>query len=103
MGQHNEIMVLMTINSKTCVKRPLSKGQKLVFETNYPLMQVKSTAECSKYSAILSTFIKLPIDIMIFVLSVYEWPFYIGFTVCVSHALNMYAQLFSEARFQNLH
>ena len=34
-----------------------------------------------KHSAILSTFINLPIVIKIFVLSIFEWPFYIGFTV----------------------
>ena len=40
----------------------LKKVQKLVFKTNYRLMQVKSIAECSKgeHSAILLTFIKLP-------------------------------------------
>ena len=32
-------------------------------------------------SAILSTFIKLPFVIKIFVLSICEWPFYTGFTV----------------------
>ena len=31
--------------SKTCVKRPLSKDQNLVFKTNYCLIQVKSIAE----------------------------------------------------------
>ena len=31
--------------SKTCVKRPLSKDRKFVFETNYRLMQVKRIAE----------------------------------------------------------
>ena len=34
-----------------------------------------------EHSAILSTFIKLPIVIKIFVLSIFEWPFYTGFTV----------------------
>ena len=34
-----------------------------------------------EHSAILSTFIKLPFVIKIFVLSIFEWPFYIGFTV----------------------
>ena len=58
------------------MKRSLSKDQNLVFKTNYRLMQVKSIAECSK-----ATFIKLPIVIKIFVLSTFEWPFYIGFTV----------------------
>ena len=32
-----------------------------------------------EHSAILSTFIKLQIVINIFVLSVFEWPFYTGF------------------------
>ena len=36
--------------SKTCVKRPLSKIPKIVFETNNRLMDVKSIAECSKGS-----------------------------------------------------
>ena len=46
-------------------------------------MQVKSIAECfqGEHSAILSTFIKLPFVIKIFVLSIFEWPFYIGFTL----------------------
>ena len=36
--------------SKTCVKRRLLKDQRLVFTTNYRLMQVKSMAKCSKWS-----------------------------------------------------
>ena len=35
----------------------------------------------TKHSAILSTFIKVPLVIKIFVLSIFEWPFYTGFTV----------------------
>ena len=34
-----------------------------------------------EHSAILLTFIKLPFVIKIFVLSIFEWPFYTGFTV----------------------
>ena len=34
-----------------------------------------------KHSAILSSFIKLQFVIKIFVLSIFEWPFYTGFTV----------------------
>ena len=41
-------------------------------------MQFKSIAECS---ALLSTFIKLPFVIKIFVLSIFEWPLKTGFTV----------------------
>ena len=45
-------------------------------------MQVKSIAKCPKgNSAILSTFIKLPFVIKIFVLSIFEWPFHKGLTV----------------------
>ena len=36
-----------------------------------------------EHSAILSTFIKLPFVIKIFVLSILEWLLYTGFTVCV--------------------
>ena len=54
--------------SKTCVKHHSQKDQKLVFKTNYRLMQVRSIAECSKgiqgeHSTILSTFIKLPLSL----------------------------------------
>ena len=35
-------------------------------------------------TAILLTFIKLPFVIKVFVLSIFEWPFYTGFTVMQS-------------------
>ena len=46
-------------------------------------MQVQNIAECSpgEHSAILSTFIKLPFVIKMFVMSIFEWLFYTGFTV----------------------
>ena len=34
-----------------------------------------------EHSAILSTFFKLPCAIKICVLSIFEWPFYTGFTM----------------------
>ena len=43
-------------------------------------MKVESVAECSPYTFDL---IKLSFVIKIFVLSVFEWPFYTGFTVTV--------------------
>ena len=46
-------------------------------------MQVKCIAECSN-AAILLTFIKLPFVIKIFVLSIFEGPFYTGFTETLS-------------------
>ena len=73
--------------SKTCLKQPLKKDQKLVFKTDYRLMQVKSIAPWSKvllhgeHFAILLTFIKLPSVFMSFVLSIFEWPLKTGFTV----------------------
>ena len=79
--------------SKTCETATLKKTTKWcsLFKTNYRLMQVKSVAECPKeHSAILSTFIKLPFDIQIFVLSNFEQPFYTGFTV---HAKQFYKNL----------
>ena len=42
-------------------------------------MQVKSVAECNLQYIL--TFIKLPFVIKIFVLSIFEWPFYTGVTV----------------------
>ena len=42
-------------------------AEKLVFKTDYHLMKVKSI------TAILSSFIKLPFVIKIFVLSTFEW------------------------------
>ena len=52
--------------------RGRSKKTKIGFKTNYCFMQVKSVSE---HSAILLTFIKLPFVVMIFVLSILEWPF----------------------------
>ena len=48
-GAYNSLLLKITnsFNSKTCVKWSLSKDLKLVFKTNYCLMQVKSIAECS--------------------------------------------------------
>ena len=61
----------------------LKKTQSCV-KTNYRLMQVKSIAICStEHSEILSTFIKPPFSIKIFVLSLFERPFCSGFTVGV--------------------
>ena len=69
--------------SKTCLKGPLKRRQKLFFKTDYRLMVVKSIAECSngEHSALLLTFIKLPFAIKTFVLSIFEWRFKTGFTV----------------------
>ena len=65
----------------------LKKDRKLVFKTNYHLTQVKwrskvlQNAFWRMHSAILSTFIKLPIVIKTIVLSIFEWPYYTSFSV----------------------
>ena len=72
----NTIHLLSQIwSNKTCLKLPLKKKTKMVFQTDYGLMQVKSIAEMLHWenSAILSTFIKLPFVINTFVLSIFEF------------------------------
>ena len=65
--------------NKTCVKRPLSKEKKMFSKTNNRLMQDESIAEYSK-GGILQYF-RPSFVIKIFVLSIFEWSFYTGFTV----------------------
>ena len=66
--------------SKTCVKRPLSKRPKIGLHDQ--LSPNAGQKYCrmlqGEHSAIRSTFINLPFVIEIFVLSIFEWPFYIG-------------------------
>ena len=72
-----------TTYSKTCVKRPLSKRPKVGFQHQLSLNVGQKYCRMLQweYSVILSTFIKLPFVIKIFVLFTFEWPFYTGFTV----------------------
>ena len=69
--------------SKICVKRPLSKRSKIGFQEQ--LLRNAGQNYCrlhqGEHSAILSTFIKLPFVIKVFVLVYFEWPFYTGFTI----------------------
>ena len=71
------------MHSKTCVKRPLSIRPKTGFQ--YQLSLNAGQRYCrmlqGEHSAIPLTFIKLPFVIKIFVLSIFEQPFYTGFTV----------------------
>ena len=66
--------------SKTCLKWPFSK---IVFQDQLLLNAGQKYCRMlqGEHSAILSTFIILPIVIKIFVLPIFEWPFYTGFTV----------------------
>ena len=80
---------ILLFYSKTCVKRPLSKRLKIVFQgqllVNADQKYCRMLPLCRskvEHSAILLTFIKLPFVIKTFVLSIFEWPFYTGFIVC---------------------
>ena len=63
--------------SKTCLKRPLSKRQQFGFQDQLSLDAGQKYCRMlqGEHSAILSTSIKLPFVIKIFVLSIFEWPF----------------------------
>ena len=69
--------------SKTCVKWPLSKRPKIGFQDQLLLNagQKYCPMLLGEHSPILSTFIKLPVVIKTFVLSIFEWLFYTGSTV----------------------
>ena len=73
--------------SKTCVKRPPSKRPKIGFQDQLSLNAGQKYCRMlqGEHSAILSTFIKLPYVIKIFVLIIFEWLFYTGFTVHCDH------------------
>ena len=60
--------------SKTCVKRPLSKRLKNGFQDQLSLNAGQKYCRMlqGEHSAILSTFIKLPFVVKIFVLSIFE-------------------------------
>ena len=49
-----------------------------------------------EHSAILSTFIKLPFVIKIFILSIFEWQFYTGFTTLYNNIYTLLTFGFME-------
>ena len=69
--------------SKTCVKWQLSKRPKIGFQDQLSLNAGQKYCRMfqGEHSAILWTFIRLPFVIKVFLLSIFEWPFYTGFTV----------------------
>ena len=69
--------------SKTFVKRTLSKRPKIGFQDQLSLDAGQKYCRMlqGEHSAVLSTFIKVPFVIKIFVLSIFEWPLQTGFTV----------------------
>ena len=71
------------IYSKTCLKRPLKKDQKIGFQDRLLLNAGQKYWKMlqREHSAILWTFIKLPFTIKTFVLSIFKWSLKTGFTV----------------------
>ena len=67
-----------TIYSQTCVKRPLSKRPQIGFQDQLSLNAGQKYCRMlqGEHPAMLSTFIQLPFVIKVFVLSIFEWPFY---------------------------
>ena len=80
---------------KTCVKRPHSKRRKIGFQDQLSLSAGQEYCSMlqGEHPAILSTFIKLPFVIKMFVLSIFEWPFYTGCTVFTCLILIKYLQV----------
>ena len=79
----NKYVILLRNCSKTCLKLPLLRRPKICFQDQLSLNAGQKYCRMLpfQHSAILSTFIKLPFVIKIFVLSIFEWSFYTGFSV----------------------
>ena len=79
---HSQYIWLL-ISSKIYTVKPTQKeDQKLVFKTDFRLMQVKVLQNAPReHSSILSTFLKLPFAFKTSVLSIFEWLLKTGFTV----------------------
>ena len=69
--------------SKTCLKPPHKKKTKIGCQDRLLLNTGQKYCRMlqGEHSAILSTFIKLPFVIKIFVLSIFKWPHKTDFTV----------------------
>ena len=69
--------------SKTSPKRPLKQKNKIGFQDRLSLNASQTYCRMLQWehSAILSTLIKLPFVIKLFVLSIFDWPLNTGFTV----------------------
>ena len=73
----------LLFSTKNCLKRPLHKRPKIGFHDQQSLHAGQRYCRMpqGEHSAILSTFIKLPFVIKIFVLTIFEWPLKTGFTL----------------------
>ena len=92
------LLVLVLYTVKPLRTASFKKTKNLVYKTNYRLMQVKRIAECSKWGIL--QYFRLSFGYQatnycyqIFVLSIFEWPFYTGFTVVLSSS-SWFAMIF---------
>ena len=71
-GDNYQVGKYLTHFIKTCVKRPLSKRPKIGFQDQISLNACQKNCRMlqGEHSAILSTFIRLPFVIKVFVLSI---------------------------------
>ena len=71
--------------SKTCKNTATLKKTKVGFQDQLSLNAGQKYCRMlqGEHSATLSTVIKLPFVIKIFILSIFEWLFYTGFTVFI--------------------
>ena len=78
-------------SSKTCLKQTLKKNTIIGFQDQLSLNAGQKYCRMlqGEHSAILSTFIKLPYAIKIFILSICEWSLKTGFTVFIKLWLNI--------------
>ena len=83
-------MLNIWMYSKTYVKRPLSKRQKIGYQDQSSLNagQMYCRMLQGEHSAILWTFIKLSFVIKIFILPIFYWLFYTRFTVLHSSPIS---------------
>ena len=92
-------LFLLWLYSKICVKRPLSERQTIGFQDKLSLNagQMYYRMLQGEHSVILLTFIKLPLVIKIFVLSIFERPFNTGFTTVFLGLICAFLSLFLES------
>ena len=77
-----EVSVQCIVQSNLCNTTNFYKNTQIGFQDQVSLNEGQKYCRMlqGEHSAILSTFIKLPFVIKIFVLSIFDWLFYTGFT-----------------------
>ena len=71
----NWIPIKLNIQYNPVFLKKKEKTNVCFFRTDYRIMQVKSIAECSRYT------FDLPLAPKTFIVYIFEWPFEAGFTV----------------------